>query len=481
MLEMWSGGRRCSAPAPPGAVAVDVLLLFALIGAGWLLNGAPEDAYLGRSVDGISLTVGVVAALVLLTAAALASDRRAARIACAIGLQAVIAVLGQSEGERGRVWSLLGAVATLGVAGFLVLAAGRAADGARGRTVALTAFGTVLLGMGAVAMAGALLPRWVPDAALISAADLVGWSAVGAAAVLLVVTGVAVDRPLPRRAGLAFGVLAVAHGITGALTGDPVGSFRSSFTLGSIVMFLVAAGWFLVATVRAMARQHAASHLRLAEAEAIMAGLAERDHELRNLVAGLSGAAKVLTSSDAGGAGGRDLLAAAGAEFERLKRMLDGRPATPRRAAAAVGPLLRDLALVHRANGLDVRVQVDGDPCIGVEDGVLTQVLANLLANCAQHAPGASVSVHAAARGSRVRIEVVDDGPGLPAGSTAQLLRRGVRGPASTGAGLGLAICTDLVESHRGTFTVVSTAAGCTAVLEFPAARRVASAQAVNA
>jgi two-component system OmpR family sensor kinase len=338
----------------------------------------------------------------------------------------------------------------------------------------------VLLGMGAVAAAGVLLPWWVPAGALISAAGLIGWSAVGAAAVLLVIAGVVVDRPLPRRAGLAFGALAVAHGIHSALTADPAGSFRSSFTLGSIVMFLVAAGWFLVTTVRAISRQHLASHARLAEAEAIMAEMAERDHELRNLVAGLSGAASVLTGADVGSTtGGRDLLAAAGAEFDRLQRMLDGRPAAP--LAAAVGPLLRDLALVHQANGLDVRVRVDGDPRICVDDGVLAQILANLLANCAQHAPGASVTMHASARGSQVRIEVVDDGPGLPAGSTAQVLRRGVRGPGSTGAGLGLAICTDLVERHRGTFTVVSTTSGCTAVLELPAARRAASPQAVNA
>ena len=89
--------------------------------------------------------------------------------------------------------------------------------------------------------------------------------------------------------------------------------------------------------------------------------------------------------------------------------------------------------------------------------------------------------MRAAARGPRVRIEVIDDGPGLPPGSTARLLRRGERGPGSTGAGLGLAICTELVDRYRGTFTMVSTAAGCTAVVELPTARRGAAARVMSA
>jgi two-component system OmpR family sensor kinase len=145
----------------------------------------------------------------------------------------------------------------------------------------------------------------------------------------------------------------------------------------------------------------------------------------------------------------------------------------------AVGVVVEDLALLYRAIGQEVQVEVLGDPWVSADGGGLAQLLANLLANCARHAPGAQVRVRAAARGPRVRIEVIDDGPGLPPGSSARLLRPGVRGPGSTGAGLGLAICTELVERYRGGFTVVSTSDGCTAVVELPTARR--GAQVVSA
>jgi signal transduction histidine kinase len=144
-------------------------------------------------------------------------------------------------------------------------------------------------------------------------------------------------------------------------------------------------------------------------------------------------------------------------------------------AGVPVDEVIDDLALLYRSVGQDVRVEVLGSPWVQADSGGLAKLLANLLANCARHAPEAQVTIRAAARGSRVRIEVIDNGPGLPPGSTARLLRRGVRGPGSTGAGLGLAICAELVERYRGGFTVVSTPTGCTAVVELPTARHGAS------
>ena len=132
--------------------------------------------------------------------------------------------------------------------------------------------------------------------------------------------------------------------------------------------------------------------------------------------------------------------------------------ADPRGARiAAVGPVVRELALLYRGIGQDVRAEVLGDPWVQVDSHGLTRLLASLLANCARHAPRARVRVRAAGPRPRVRIEIIDDGPGLPPGSTARLLRRGVRGPGSTGAGLGLAVCSELAERYRGSFTVVST------------------------
>jgi signal transduction histidine kinase len=75
-------------------------------------------------------------------------------------------------------------------------------------------------------------------------------------------------------------------------------------------------------------------------------------------------------------------------------------------------------------------------------------------------------------RGARAAAVVADDGPGLPPGGADAVLRRGVRGPASTGDGLGLAVVADLVRRHRGRFVLHSSAAGCTAVIHLPMAGR---------
>ena len=142
---------------------------------------------------------------------------------------------------------------------------------------------------------------------------------------------------------------------------------------------------------------------------------------------------------------------------------------------AAVGPVVRELALLYSGSGQDVQAEVFGDPWVQVDSHELNRLLTSLLANCARHAPQARVRVRAAGRGPRVRIEIIDDGPGLPPGSTARLFRRGVCGAGSTGAGLGLAVCSELAERYRGSITVISTPRGCIAVVEFPTATRSAS------
>lgn len=222
-------------------------------------------------------------------------------------------------------------------------------------------------------------------------------------------------------------------------------------------------------SARDLRRELAAARRHLAAAEAALTAVAERDHELRNIVAGLAGALSVLgVPSEEGGL----LLGAARAELARLQQMLDG-PRGVGRASTAVGPVLRDLATVHRASGMDVRVSVDGDPAVAVEAGALAQVVANLLVNCARHAPGAPVRIRARRVGGRVRVEVADAGPGLPHGA-GDPMRRGARGPRSTGSGLGLAITADLLRSRGGTLALRSSGRGATAVVELPFAPGVA-------
>ncbi|EXI87593.1 MAG: Sensor protein FixL [Candidatus Accumulibacter regalis] len=86
----------------------------------------------------------------------------------------------------------------------------------------------------------------------------------------------------------------------------------------------------------------------------------------------------------------------------------------------------------------------------------LLQVLANLLSNAAKFSPpGATVDVSLHRRGDRLRIEVVDRGPGIPEEFRARIFDKFSQADGSTtrakgGSGLGLSISRALVERMGG-------------------------------
>ena len=55
-----------------------------------------------------------------------------------------------------------------------------------------------------------------------------------------------------------------------------------------------------------------------------------------------------------------------------------------------------------------------------------------------------------------VVVEVVDNGPGIPAELLPNVFERFAKDPASPGSGLGLAIARDLVQAHGGTIEALS-------------------------
>ena len=84
----------------------------------------------------------------------------------------------------------------------------------------------------------------------------------------------------------------------------------------------------------------------------------------------------------------------------------------------------------------------------------IVQVLNNLLANAARHAPDtAAIRIAAARDGEHVAVSVADEGRGIAPEHLGQLFRKyaaaGDR-EAGLGGGLGLAICKGLVEAHGG-------------------------------
>jgi signal transduction histidine kinase len=94
----------------------------------------------------------------------------------------------------------------------------------------------------------------------------------------------------------------------------------------------------------------------------------------------------------------------------------------------------------------------------------LAQATGNLIANAIEHG-GALVEVRGCAHAAGARIEVVDDGPGLPA-PVAELARRARLGRGAHGRGL--AIAAGIAAAHGGRLAAAPAERGARLVLDLP-------------
>lgn len=109
--------------------------------------------------------------------------------------------------------------------------------------------------------------------------------------------------------------------------------------------------------------------------------------------------------------------------------------------------------------GLKVEAHIDSPALVNGDEGRLQQLFNNLLENCARYSQADGVvRVGCRNTGGEVLIEIEDSGPGVPADILPRIFERFVRAEASRnrshgGAGLGLAICANIVQAHGGTIT----------------------------
>jgi signal transduction histidine kinase len=146
--------------------------------------------------------------------------------------------------------------------------------------------------------------------------------------------------------------------------------------------------------------------------------------------------------------------------------------------------------LVDRTSGL-MRASLSGSaihlmvekgaavPNVEGDFGQLQQMLLNLLQNAQQaithSGQGGLIGVRTGSAGAgRARLEVWDDGPGIPGAIQARIFDPFfTTKPPGVGTGLGLAIVLGFVRQHGGTVNVLSPPKGGTRfVVELPAARK---------
>ena len=165
-------------------------------------------------------------------------------------------------------------------------------------------------------------------------------------------------------------------------------------------------------------------------------------------------------------------LGRAAVALDDLAAARRGRRGPDRSEPVDVGDLLahqaRTWRMVEGAFGCRVELAEPRSGAVVRGDRVrLAQAVSNLVANALEHGDG-RVRLQARAQDDRVRIEVADEGPGLPV-AVGDLTRRARAGRGRRGRGL--AIAADIADRHGGRLVAAPTAHGARVALELPAWR----------
>ncbi len=231
----------------------------------------------------------------------------------------------------------------------------------------------------------------------------------------------------------------------------------------------------------------------LAAAGRMAVGLA---HEIRNPLGAIRGAVQLLGRELAPDSSLHEYTRVLLTEVDRVNRIIEmlldlARPASVRPVPLNAHQLLERVALLTEETARERRISLvrrydpSLPPILGDEDR-LVQVFHNLVRNAVEAMPGGGtltlatrVSLdplfgkmdHGGGPRGMVEVQVLDEGPGIPAEARARIFD-----PFFTtkerGLGLGLAICHQVLEQHRGAIQIQSAPGrGTTVTCFLPIAR----------
>jgi len=239
--------------------------------------------------------------------------------------------------------------------------------------------------------------------------------------------------------------------------------------------------------IAAATKDLASTNLKLLEANHLLSVSNERksdfiaraSHELRTPLTSIKGSMDYITARlsqiprEEAGACRRDELL----EFfelirkntDRLVRMVNtmleiervetGAEGALRFAAIDLAEVLRECvtAFLYAAAQKEVHISPSLPLTLPVwaDEDRLRQVLTNLLANSLKFAPDrTTITVRARRDGEFAQVEVMDEGPGIPADQRERIFDKFYKLGNKEGSGLGLAICRSIIEAHGGSIGV---------------------------
>jgi signal transduction histidine kinase len=129
---------------------------------------------------------------------------------------------------------------------------------------------------------------------------------------------------------------------------------------------------------------------------------------------------------------------------------------TPQDPEAILTSFSLDARVLAEHRGLQFVCSHEGRGSVSAEPRWLRRVLLNLLANALNASPhGSRVTLTSSIRDGHWRVQLVDQGPGVPSEYRERIFERFFRLPpagaaADEGSGLGLAICRSIISLHGG-------------------------------
>ncbi len=228
-------------------------------------------------------------------------------------------------------------------------------------------------------------------------------------------------------------------------------------------------------TERAAVKARLTRAEHLAEIGQLAASLA---HEIKNPLAGISGAVQVIRDAAPHDDPHRPILTEILRQIDRLDRtvkdlLIYARPVPPRFQECRLELVIERVVTVFRREPDLQRVRLiairSDAPLIEADEHQVEQVLMNLVLNAAHaSADGASVRVRTVALPQSVELRVEDDGHGMDP-PTAQRALQPFFTTRARGTGLGLPICKRIVEEHGGTLRIESAPGrGTTVIVTLP-------------
>jgi two-component system sensor histidine kinase KdpD len=227
-------------------------------------------------------------------------------------------------------------------------------------------------------------------------------------------------------------------------------------------------------------------------AELSSALLASLSHDLRTPLTAIRTAVSNLDSVALPEDLRREQARLASGQLERLTRLfdeildmarIDAGSVHPRRAWATPAEIV-EAAVTHASAALgrrDVRIDAADDIGVEIDPRLAASALAHLLENAAQYAPDGPIAVRAWIEGPELRLEVRDQGPGLPVRELERSFEPFYRGELVRqhvpGTGMGLAITRGLVNADGGRVWAENVAPhGASFTIAVPARSRVLAA-----